>query len=271
MSGMRNAYLCHSKSTPMTDFIQEKEFGYLQEGEGQPVIFLHGLMGTLTNFQSQIDHFSRNGCQVTVPQLPLYTMPLATTSVKSLTKFVKAFVDHKGYEKVVLVGNSLGGHIALMFQKMYPEYVSGLVLAGSSGLYESAMGNTYPRRGDRNYIAERVRDVFYVKDVATEELIDNVFEVVSDRNKAIRTLAISKSAIRHNMAEDLPNFHIPVCVIWGRQDAVTPPEVAFKFNELLPQSELHWLDECGHAAMMERPAEFNHIVSEWLDRTLPKV
>ena len=254
----------------MAEFIQEKEFDYLQAGEGHPIIFLHGLMGTLSNFQSQIDHFSAIGYQVTVPKLPLYTMPLATTSVKSLTKFLKSFVDFKGYEKVVLVGNSLGGHIALMFQKMYPERVTGLVLAGSSGLYESAMGNTYPRRGDRNYIAERVRDVFHVKEVATDELIDNVFDTVSDRNKAIRTLAISKSAIRHNMAEDLPGFNVPVCVIWGRQDAVTPPEVADKFNELLPQSELYWLDECGHAAMMERPTEFNQIVAEWLDRTLPK-
>ncbi len=258
------------KSHPMAELMHEEKFEYLQAGEGQAIIFLHGLMGTLSNFNSQVEHFSMLNYQATVPLLPLYTMPLATTSVKSLTKFLKTFVDHKGYDKVVLVGNSLGGHIALMFQKMYPNRVAGLVLAGSSGLYESAMGNTYPRRGDRNYIAERVRDVFHVKDVATEELIDNVFDTVNDRNKAIKTLAISKSAIRHNMAEDLPGFDVPVCIIWGRQDAVTPPEVADKFDELLPHSELHWLDECGHAAMMERPAEFNHIVAGWLDRILPK-
>ena len=250
----------------MAEFIQEGKFEYLQSGEGQPIIFLHGLMGTLSNFQSQVDHFGSLYYQVTVPLLPLYSMPLVSTSVTSLTKFLKSFVDHKGYDKVVLVGNSLGGHIALMFQKMYPERMAGLVLAGSSGLYESAMGNTYPRRGDRNYIAERVKDVFYVKEVATEELIDNVFATVNDRNKAIKTLAISKSAIRHNMAEDLPNFKVPACIIWGRQDAVTPPDVADKFHELLPNSELHWLEECGHAAMMERPEAFNDIVTGWLER-----
>ena len=250
----------------MAEFIQEGKFEYLQSGEGQPIIFLHGLMGTLSNFQSQVDHFGALNYQVTVPLLPLYSMPLVSTSVTSLTKFLKSFVDHKGYDKVVLVGNSLGGHIALMFQKMYPERMAGLVLAGSSGLYESAMGNTYPRRGDRNYIAERVKDVFYVKEVATEELIDNVFATVNDRNKAIKTLAISKSAIRHNMAEDLPNFKVPACIIWGRQDAVTPPDVADKFHELLPNSELHWLEECGHAAMMERPEAFNDIVTGWLER-----
>jgi pimeloyl-ACP methyl ester carboxylesterase len=193
-------------------------------------------------------------------------MPLATTSVTSLTKFVKKFIDHKGYSKVILVGNSLGGHIALLFQKLFPSYLKSIVLSGSSGLYEAAMGNSYPRRGDRDYIAERVRDVFAVKEVATEELIDQVFSTVNDRMKAIKTLAISKSAMRHNMAEDITSFHLPVCLIWGRQDAVTPPEVADKFHELLPNSDLFWIDNCGHAAMMEHPQEFNIIVDEWLKK-----
>jgi pimeloyl-ACP methyl ester carboxylesterase len=213
-----------------------------------------------------VDYFSSRGYEVVIPLLPLYSMPLATTSVTSLTKFVKKFIDHKGYSKVILVGNSLGGHIALLFQKLFPSYLKSIVLSGSSGLYEAAMGNSYPRRGDRDYIAERVRDVFAVKEVATEELIDQVFSTVNDRMKAIKTLAISKSAMRHNMAEDITSFHLPVCLIWGRQDAVTPPEVADKFHELLPNSDLFWIDNCGHAAMMEHPQEFNIIVDEWLKK-----
>jgi pimeloyl-ACP methyl ester carboxylesterase len=108
--------------------------------------------------------------------------------------------------------------------------------------------------------------VFHIKEVATEELIDQVFSTVNDRMKAIKTLAISKSAIRHNMAEDIMSFNLPVCLIWGRQDAVTPPEVADKFHELLPNSDLFWIDHCGHAAMMEHPQEFNNIVDEWLKK-----
>lgn len=247
-------------------FVSDGKFEYLTEGSGTPLIFLHGLMGNLSNFQHQVDYFSVRGYEVVIPLLPLYSMPLATTSVSSLTKFVKKFLDHKGYTKVIMVGNSLGGHIALLFQKLFPNYLSSIVLSGSSGLYEAAMGNSYPRRGDRDYIAERVRDVFAVKEVATEELIDQVFDTVNDRMKAIKTLAISKSAIRHNMAEDITSFHLPVCLIWGRQDAVTPPEVADKFHELLPNSDLFWIDNCGHAAMMEHPQEFNTIVDEWLKK-----
>ena len=246
--------------------VSDGNFEYLTEGSGTPMIFLHGLMGNLTNFQHQVDYFSSRGYEVVIPLLPLYSMPLATTSVTSLTKFVKKFIDHKGYSKVILVGNSLGGHIALLFQKLFPSYLKSIVLSGSSGLSEAAMGNSYPRRGDRDYIAERVRDVFAVKEVATEELIDQVFSTVNDRMKAIKTLAISKSAMRHNMAEDITSFHLPVCLIWGRQDAVTPPEVADKFHELLPNSDLFWIDNCGHAAMMEHPQEFNIIVDEWLKK-----
>ncbi|MDP4578467.1 MAG: alpha/beta hydrolase [Schleiferiaceae bacterium] len=246
--------------------VSDGKFEYLTEGSGTPMIFLHGLMGNLSNFRHQVDYFSSRGYEVVVPLLPLYSMPLATTSVSSLTKFVKKFIDHRGYTKVILVGNSLGGHIALLFQKLYPSYLKSIVLSGSSGLYEAAMGNSYPRRGDRDYIAERVRDVFHIKEVATEELIDQVFSTVNDRMKAIKTLAISKSAIRHNMAEDITSFHLPVCLIWGRQDAVTPPEVADKFHELLPNSDLFWIDHCGHAAMMEHPQEFNTIVDEWLKK-----
>jgi pimeloyl-ACP methyl ester carboxylesterase len=248
----------------MSTLTNDGTFEYLTEGSGTPIIFLHGLLGNLSNFQHQLSYFGQRGYEGVVPLLPLYSMPLATTSVKSLTKFVKKFIDKKGYEKVYLVGNSLGGHIALLFQKMFPERVAGIVLAGSSGLYESAMGSSYPRRGDRSYIADRVRDVFAVKEVATDELIDQVFETVNDRMKAIKTLAISKSAIRHNMAEDIKSFDVPVCLIWGKQDAVTPPEVADKFHELLPKSELNWIDNCGHAAMMEHPNEFNEIVDKWL-------
>lgn len=246
------------------DTIKSGKFEYIDQGEGTPLIMLHGLMGNLNNFGDQLSFFPEKGFRTIMPRLPLYDLPLRLSTVKQLTMWVKELVDHLELDQVTLMGNSLGGHIALMFQKMYPERTAGMILAGSSGLYESAMGTSFPRRGDRNYIAERVRDVFEVKEVATEELIDFVFETVGDRNKAIKTLSISKSAIRHNMSNDLGALTKPALIIWGRQDAVTPPDVADKFNELLPDSELHWIDHCGHAPMMEHPDTFNEITLKWM-------
>jgi len=149
---------------------------------------------------------------------------------------------------------------------MYPELVKGLVLTGSSGLYESAMGESYPKRGDYEYIKQKAQNVFYDPAIATKEMVDEVYNTVNDRNKVVRTLAIAKSAIRHNMAKDLPNITMPACIIWGTEDIVTPPSVGEDFHKLLPNSSLYWIEKCGHAAMMEHPDKFNELVSEWLTK-----
>ncbi len=95
-------------------------------------------------------------------------------------------------------------------------------------------------------------------------MVDEVFSTVNDRHKAIRTLSIAKSAIRHNMAKDLPHMSIPTCVIWGKNDAVTPPEVAVDFAKLMPDADLYWINKCGHVPMMEHPEEFNRLLDNWL-------
>jgi len=245
---------------------KEDGYSYLESGEGTPLIILHGLMGNLSNFDGVFDHFSDLGYQVIMPELPIYTLPLLKTNVKNLSKFIKDFVKYKGLDKYILMGNSLGGHIALFHTKLNPKNVSGLVLTGSSGLYENSMGESYPKRGDYEYIKKKAQDVFYDPEVATPEIIDDVFDTLNNRNKLIRTIAIAKSAIRHNMGKDLPTMTVPTCLIWGKNDSVTPPEVAEEFDKLLPNSELHWIDKCGHAPMMERPIEFNEKLEPWLTK-----
>ena len=242
----------------------EGKFNYIEKGEGTPIIILHGLMGGLSNFDGVAQFFPENGYKVVIPELPLYSMPLLKTSVSNFAKYIKEFIDFKNYSEVILLGNSLGGHIALLTTKLYPQKIKGLVITGSSGLYESAMGESYPKRGDYDYIKKKAENVFYDPAVATKEIVDDVFETVNDRNKLVKTLAIAKSAIRHNMAKDLPKMHTETCIIWGKQDNVTPPEVAEDFNKLLPNSELYWIDKCGHAAMMEHPEEFNQLLNHWL-------
>ncbi|WP_124980290.1 alpha/beta fold hydrolase [Nonlabens xiamenensis] len=248
------------------DLIKDGKFEYYTAGEGTPIIILHGLMGGLSNFQGVIDFFPPKGYQVVVPTLPLYTTSLIKTSVGTFAKHINEFIDYMGWDQVILLGNSLGGHIGLVTTKLFPERIKALVITGSSGLYESAMGESYPKKGDYDYIKKKSEDVFYDPAVATKEIVDEVFATVNDRNKLIKTLAIAKSAIRHNMAKDLPNMETPTCIIWGRQDSVTPPEVADEFHKKLPDSELFWIDKCGHAAMMEHPDEFNEILYAWLQK-----
>ena len=161
--------------------ITDGNFRYSEEGEGTPIVILHGLMGGLSNFKGVFDFFPKKGYKIIIPELPVYDLPLIKTTVKSLSEFLHDFLKFKGLDNVILLGNSLGGHIGLLYTKYHPEYVKGLVLAGSSGLYENSMGDGYPKRGDYQYIKTKSEEVFYDPKIATKEIVDEIFETVNDR------------------------------------------------------------------------------------------
>lgn len=239
---------------------------FVKKGEGKPIVLLQGLMGGLSNFTQLIDFFSSKGYSVYFPSLPVYDLSILNTNLKSLAKYVADFIAEEVGEPATVVGNSMGGHIGLILTLSNPELVSQLVLTGSSGLYERSFGDSFPRKNDREYIKKKAQEVFYDPEVATEELVDEVFAVVNDRSKGIKTVMLARSAIKHNMEKELENITAPTCIIWGKQDNVTPPDVAEEMNRLIPNADLFWLDKCGHAAMMEKPNEFNEILLNWLEK-----
>ncbi len=249
----------------MEEIKKNGKFEYVEKGEGPVIILLHGLFGALSNFKDVMNHFSGK-YKVVIPLMPIYTLPVLNTNVKSLAKFINEFIEKQGYDKVNLLGNSLGGHVALVYMTLHPKKVQSLILTGSSGLYENAMGGSFPRKGDMSYIREKVEVTFYDPKHATDDLVKECFDLVNDKSKLIRILSLAKSAIRHNMQKDLPKMNVPSCLIWGKNDTITPPEVAEEFHDKLPDSELFWIDKCGHAAMMEQPKEFNSILEKWLDK-----
>ncbi|MES2874774.1 MAG: alpha/beta hydrolase [Bacteroidota bacterium] len=244
---------------------EENGFKFIDEGEGEVLLLLHGLMGALSNWTDVVNEFKKD-YRVIIPLLPLYDLPLLTTGVKTLAKFVHKFIKYKKLQNVTVLGNSLGGHVGLIYTLSHQDDVKALVLTGSSGLYENAFGGSFPRRESYDFIKEKVEFTFYNPATATKELVDEVYQTVNDRVKVIRILAMAKSAIRHNMSKDIYKIKVPVCLIWGKNDKITPPDVAIEFHELLPNSELYWIDECGHAPMMEQPEEFNVYLKQFLDK-----
>jgi len=248
------------------ELIHEDGFSYIEKGDGRPIIILHGLMGGLSNFKGVFDYFPSNKYKVIIPELPVDKTPILKTNVATFSKFVYQFINYKKLKDVILLGNSLGGHVALLFTRDYPQLVSGLIITGSSGLYEKSMvGDGYPKRGNYDYIKTKTEEVFYDPKIATKEIVDEVFASVNNREKLVRTLSLAKSAIRHNMSKDLPKMTTKTLIVWGKQDSVTPPNVAEDFHSLLPNSDLSWIDKCGHAPMMEHPNEFNNIMQNWLN------
>lgn len=243
----------------------QDKFKFIEEGEGEPLLLLHGLFGALSNFRDLIEHF-RPKYKVVVPMLPLFDLDIFHTSVGGLEKYVQKFIEARGYTGIHLLGNSLGGHVALVHILKHPEKIKSLILTGSSGLFENGMGDSYPKRGDYEYIKKKTQLTFYDPNTATKELVDEVFEITNNRIKVIKIIALAKSAIRNNLGEELNQIKQPTLLIWGNNDTITPPFVGKEFNRLIPNSELHFVDKCGHAPMMEVPAEFNHILDGFLHK-----
>lgn len=244
---------------------QQDKFRYLEEGQGEPLVLLHGLFGAMSNFSDLIEYF-RHHNKVIVPLLPLFELDILHTSVSGLERFVNRFIDARGYDEVHLLGNSLGGHVALIHILKHPEKIKSLILTGSSGLFENGMGDSYPKRGDYDYIKRKTELTFYDPKMATKELVDEVFELTNNRLKVIKIIALAKSAIRNNLGEELNQIKQPTLLIWGNNDTITPPFVAREFNRLIPNSELYFIDKCGHAPMMEVSDEFNVILHKFLKK-----
>lgn len=246
----------------------EGGYQFVDEGQGEIIMMLHGLFGALSNWDSVVQTF-RSRYRVIIPLMPVYEMPPREAGVEGLTAFVEQFVGARGLSGLTLVGNSLGGHIALLYTLKHPENVKRLVLTGSSGLFENSMGGSYPKRGNYDYIRERVAYTFYDPSVATPELIEECFEITNSIPKCMSIVQIAKSAQRNNVARELEHITVPTLLIWGLNDTITPPPVAHEFNRLIPSSELHFIDKCCHAPMMEHPEKFNRLLQRFLEKTSP--
>jgi 2-hydroxy-6-oxonona-2,4-dienedioate hydrolase len=244
---------------------QQGKYKFVEEGEGEPLILLHGLFGALSNFEALIEYF-RHHNKVIVPLMPLYDLDILHTSVGGLAKFLNKFIEERGYDKIHLLGNSMGGHVGLVHVLKHPEKIKSLTLTGSSGLFENGMGDSYPKRGDYEYIKTKTELTFYDPKTASKELVDEVYGIVNNRIKAIKIIALAKSAIRNNLGSELNKIQQPTLLIWGNNDTITPPFVAREFNKLIPNSELYLIDKCGHAPMMEVPDEFNVILHKFLKK-----
>jgi pimeloyl-ACP methyl ester carboxylesterase len=250
----------------MALIVKQKEgFQYVDEGQGQVLMLLHGLFGALSNWEGVVNYYKKH-FRVVIPMLPIYEMPIKEAGLVGLREFTEKFVTTMQLDKMMIMGNSLGGHIGILYTLANPEKVVKLVLTGSSGLFENTMGGSYPRRGSYDYVHERVAYTFYDPKVASKELIDEVFETTRSIPKCMRIVAIAKSAQRNNLALELSNIKVPTLLVWGLNDTITPPMVGYEFNRLIPHSELKFIDHCCHAPMMEHPDKFNKLAEDFLVR-----
>lgn len=251
----------------MDDFTVKTKgkFDYIELGpdDGDVIVLLHGLFGTASNFDATMRYFQKE-YKVYLPMLPIFDMNVRKLSVYSLMEFVKEFTDEFNLDRFHAVGNSLGGHIALLFALNHQEQLITMTLTGSSGLYESAFGTSFPRRGDKEFIKNKIDLTFYDKNIVTQEMVDEIYGITTDTMKCLKMVKTAKSAIRHNVGDQLGEINTPTLLVWGKQDTITPPFVAEEFDSKLPNSRLEFIDKCGHAPMLETPDKFNKVLESFL-------
>jgi pimeloyl-ACP methyl ester carboxylesterase len=203
---------------------------------------------------------------VVVPDLPVFDFPSGSCGLEHLCGELLRVIDAAGFRRVVLAGNSLGGHVALLTALAQPERVRGLVLTGSSGLFERGFERGVPRRPDREWIRRKVAEVFFDPAHVTDELLDEVTVTIRNPHMALNIVRLARAVKRGNLRGQLARIRCPVTLIWGAEDRITPPEVAREFAAHLPDAELHFLERCGHAPPIEHPGEFARLFRHSLER-----
>jgi pimeloyl-ACP methyl ester carboxylesterase len=168
---------------------------------------------------------------------------------------------------VVVCGNSLGGHVALELALTCPGWVEGLILTGSSGLFERSFTNRVPHQPTGAYVRERMEDLLRSHPGHAGVGRVAIRRIVTTRRTALRVLQVARAAKRHNVEDHLSQIQVPTLLVWGKDDRITPTVVAERFHARIRGSQLVYLPNCGHAPMLERPEAFNAAVAEWLVET----
>ena len=233
------------------------------EGKGETILLLHGLFGNLSNWEEVIK-FLKPSYRIIVPEIPIYTIDSSKANIYGLSDYIEDFVNSKKLDNFTIVGNSLGGHLALLYTLNNPSKVRSLVLTGSSGLFENTKGVSFFKRNSYAYIKKKIEYTFYYPNTCSKEFVDDIFLMIADRSKCINAIFTARSAQKTNMSNLLHLIKTTTLLIWGLNDTITPPSVAHEFNTLLPNSSLRFIDKCCHAPMMETPQIFNNYMSEFL-------
>lgn len=246
---------------------------YLEAGSGPAVILLHGLGGDALNWAATIGPLSQKYRVIVPDQIGFgkSDKPLMSYRVGTYVDFLEGFYRELKLERASLVGNSLGGWIAAAFALAHPQKVDKLVLVDSAGY--SLPKDFDPRimRGlnasTREGIKQMLPFVFYNRQLfANDAVAEMLFARKVMVGDGYTIEKIIESIIRGEDVLDgrLSQLKHPTLIVWGRQDMLTPLWLGERLKKEIPNSELLIIEECGHVPQIEKPAEFNSALINFL-------
>jgi 2-hydroxy-6-oxonona-2,4-dienedioate hydrolase len=242
---------------------------YLDVGSGSVVLLLHGLFGNVQQWKPLVEALKTN-FRVIVPRLPLFDVPTENNSVKHLTQVLHDFLEWHQLTDVNLVGHALGGQLAVTYTHRYPHRVNRLVLISSAGLAErNPFINPRDHVHDYDYVHDKVESAFFKREFVSEDFVDEIYATVQNISKRMALDHLMRSARNSGVGSFLHKIDHPVLLVWGLNDNVHVPEQALHFHDLLPNSEIKFIDECGHLPMVEQPTAFVRHVTHFLNELNP--
>lgn len=235
------------------------------KGDLPVVIFLHGLFGNVGMWWQSVEALAGK-YRVVVPRLPIFDLPAEFTNIAHLSSLLHEFVEWHNLRDVHLVGHAIGGQVALRYAHDHPRNVNRIVLTGSTGLFDSIDFKAATSARSYDYVDERVRSAFYHSDEAPNALVDEIYATIHSKPRRLNIKSLMRSSKQSTVEVFLNNLHHPVMLLWGLQDKITPPEVALHFHDFLRNSEVRFIEKCGHLPMIEEPETFSkHLLSFFND------
>ena len=243
----------------------EGEHIFIERGKGKPIIFCPGLFGSLYNINEVALSLAEN-YRFIIPYLPIYDLPLSDCIVPTLGNYLERFINDLGLKEVIIIGSSMGGGAALHFAAKGNHALKGLILCGSSGLSTIPLQKGFFKRKEYDFVKATTREIFFNPAVPTNGMIQEVYDALQNVENVLRSIRFTKSTARHQLHDQLSNVHVPCLLIWGKQDQITPPAVGMLFKNLLPDGELHYIDQCGHLPTQEHPRQSMLLIHNFLNR-----
>jgi pimeloyl-ACP methyl ester carboxylesterase len=257
---------------PQTVRVHGHKLTYYEAGKGSPVILLHGLGADSHHWAANIDVLSQDFRVIALDQIGYgqSDKPLMRYTVENFSDYLHGFLLALKISKASLVGNSLGGWVALDFTIRHPQMVAKLVLVDAAGLRPAA-ALKWPE-GERKTLSPLNTHWFFDlmeanKQWATTDLGPNAFERhVQNGDSYTVASSVAEMVTGHDFEDNkLAKVHVPTLIIWGRDDLLIPLAMGEQFHQSIAGSQMTVIDGTGHIPMLDKSAEFNQAVRKFLN------